>query len=458
MTTVEPTSTLIRSPRRPASSAPAIVLGAGIGGLVAARRLASHGVPVQVFEGGPRIAGMAATEVDPDGFSYDVGAHFITNRLAGVLGVAHDCRTVRRYGEVVLVDGRFRNYPFGLIGVPRYARAAVAAKVRHPDTPVRTAADWFRREYGRALADEVAIPLVEAWSGAPADQLSPAVGDKIPASVAQTIWLRMAAKLTRRAVAIGYCQEQPQSPAVYHVYPNHGVSTLCQALADELGDAVHLNSPVERIYVEDGAAVGVKVAGRDVPARMVVSTAPIHVLPKLVEGSDALEPYGRFRFRGMVMVNLKMEGTSLLEDTVVWLPRGFETFRLTEATQSMPWLAPPGKTLVLAEYGAQPGDPVWGTDDDALIEKALTELAEIVPDARRRFLSGRVLRQPLAYPIFLQDYEADRLRLRQHGTGVRDLLSVGRNGEFDHILMEDLYWRTIAKVDQWVAEGALVSR
>jgi protoporphyrinogen oxidase len=162
----------------------------------------------------------------------------------------------------------------------------------------------------------------------------------------------------------------------------------------------------------------------------------------------------RFRFRGMVLVNLKLEGTNLLRDTVVWLPQGFDTFRLTEATRSMPWLAPEGKTLVLAEYGAQPGDAVWTADDDTLVEKALSELAMIVPDVQSRFLSGRVLRQPLAYPIFHLDYEADRQRLRTDGTGVENLISVGRNGEFDHILMEDLYWRTIARMDGWMADHA----
>jgi protoporphyrinogen oxidase len=441
------------------SAAPVAVLGAGIAGLVAARRLQAQGIPVQVFEGGPRIAGMAATQVDPDGFSYDVGAHFITNRLAGALGVGHDCRTVRHYGEVVWLDGRYRNYPFGLMGVPRFAAAAVTAKAQRRDEAPTSAADWFRREYGRALADEVALPLVEAWSGAPADELSPAVGDKIPSSVLHTMWLRVAARLTGRAVAIGYCQEQPQSAGVYHVYPNRGVGTMCDAIAGELGDGViHLESPVERIYVEDGAAVGVKVAGRDLPARMVVSTAPVHVLPKLVEGTDVLDPLARFRFRGMVMVNLKLEGTRLLPDTVVWLPKGFGTFRLTEATRSMPWLAPEGKTLVLAEYGAQPGDAVWTTDDELLIEKALDELARLVPDVRRRFLSGRVLRQPLAYPIFHLGYEADRRRLRTDGTGVANLISVGRNGEFDHILMEDLYWRTIGRMDRWMADAAASSR
>ena len=94
-------------------SPPVAILGAGIAGLVAARQLARHGVPVIVYEGGPVIAGMARTVTDADGFSYDVGAHFITNRLAAALGIAGRCRTVRHYGEVVRVDGRDRAYPMG---------------------------------------------------------------------------------------------------------------------------------------------------------------------------------------------------------------------------------------------------------------------------------------------------------------------------------------------------------
>ena len=30
------------------------------------------------------------------------------------------------------------------------------------------------------------------------------------------------------------------------------------------------------------------------------------MLPKLIEGTDVLEPYRAFRFRGLVLVNLKL--------------------------------------------------------------------------------------------------------------------------------------------------------
>ena len=66
---------------------PVVVLGGGIAGLVAAHELARHGVDADVYEAGPRLAGMAASHTDPDGFSYDVGAHFVSNRFVAALGM-----------------------------------------------------------------------------------------------------------------------------------------------------------------------------------------------------------------------------------------------------------------------------------------------------------------------------------------------------------------------------------
>ena len=53
--------------------------------------------------------------------------------------------------------------------------------------------------------------------------------------------------------------------------------------------------------------------------------------------------------------------------------------------------------------------------------------------------------------MFHPTYEADRQRLA-HGTGVDRLLSIGRNGEFAHILMEDVYWRTVRRARRLAAE------
>ena len=433
---------------------PVAVVGAGLAGVTAAHALRRQGIPVRLYEASSRIAGLAASFTDRDGFTSDFGAHFVTNRLAAAIGVADRCRDVRHYGEAVFLGGKVFGYPFGILRNPRFASSGLAARLGglRSNGPPDSVAEWFRAAYGDALAEAVAIPLVEAWSGVGADTLSPGVAsEKLRHGVLHTLWLSLASRITRRAVANGYSHELPESPSVWHVYPDGGVSVLVQRLADELDPAsVLLETPVEAIVVEDGKVVGVRAGGREDEVAGVVSTAPAPVLARLVVGTDATKHLSRFRFRPMVFLNLRLRGRGLLPDTVLWVPeRDFPFFRITETTISMPWLAPPGKCMLTVDFGCEKEDELWSMPEDRLLELCLEHLSRIIPDVRRRLLGSQVLRTPIAYPVYLNAYEADRMRLRQT-TGVAGLYSVGRNGEFAHILMEDVYWRTLGRMRQMV--------
>ena len=87
------------------------------------------------------------------------------------------------------------------------------------------------------------------------------------------------------------------------------------------------------------------------------------------------------------------------------------------------------------------------TDEEA-IERCVSTLDPLIPDVRTRLLGASVLRQPLGYPVFALDYEPDRAALAADGTGITGLHSIGRNGEFDHILMEDTFWRLRRRIPQ----------
>ena len=79
----------------------------------------------------------------------------------------------------------------------------------------------------------------------------------------------------------------------------------------------------------------------------------------------------------MIFVNMKFEGRGLLPDTVLWFPENeFPFFRLTEATLSMPWLAPEGKTMITVDIGCEKGDEFWEMDEDELTELCLANLDE----------------------------------------------------------------------------------
>lgn len=436
---------------------PIAIIGAGLAGLTAANYLKEKGVPFILFEAGNKIAGLAASFKDADGFSHDFGAHFITNRLANAIGVGSECILVKHYGEAVWLDGKSYSYPFGLMKIPRMSLNFIktkASSLLNGKKP-RSASDWFSMKYGNTLAEEVALPLIEAWSGAPAEELSPAVGSSLPGSIFNTLYLKLASVITGRAVSCGYNREMPEKPSVWHVYPKGGVSLLCTKLAEDIEDSIKLESPVSEIIVENGKATAVKVKDEIIEVSAVVSTAPASILGKLVKGTDVLEGVTRFRFRPMVFTNLRLNGRNLIPDTVLWFPeKKFPFFRVTDVTRSMPWLAPEGKSILTVDIGCQKEDEYWSMSQEKITELCVENLTSIIPDIRDRFIGSTVIRTPIAYPVFLNEYEDERLKFEK-STNIENLISIGRNGEFSHRFMEDVYWRTRkmvgALIDQPVA-------
>lgn len=432
---------------------PIAIIGAGMAGLTAANFLRENNVPFILYEAGDRIAGLASTFTTDDGFSNDFGAHFITNRLAEAVGVESECKTVKHYGEAVWLKGKSYNYPFGLIKIPGISISFLKTKLRllinskSPDS----AAEWFRNRYGDLLANDIALPLIEAWSGAPAEKLASAVGESLPTSIVNTLYLKAASLISGRAVACGYNREMPEKPSVWHVYPKDGVATLCRKLAEGLEDSIRLCSPVQEILVKNEKVIGVRVGGKEQEVSAVISTAPANILARLVKGSVALEGISRFRFRPMIFINMRLEGRNILPETVLWFPeKKFPFFRLTEVTRSMPWLAPAGKSIVTVDIGCQKDDEFWAMDEQKLINLSLEHIETIIPGFTRRLLGSTVLRTPYAYPVFLKDYEKERKEFEK-STQIENLLSIGRNGEFAHRFMEDVYWRTRKKVSELIS-------
>jgi hypothetical protein len=88
-------------------------------------------------------------------------------------------------------------------------------------------------------------------------------------------------------------------------------------------------------------------------------------------------------------------------------------------------------------------------DEQKLATLCLEHIKPVIPDAKERYLGCTVLRTPISYPVFLNEYEKERQDF-ERSTKIENLLSIGRNGEFSHRFMEDVYWRTRKKVKKLI--------
>ncbi|MBI2394904.1 MAG: NAD(P)/FAD-dependent oxidoreductase [Deltaproteobacteria bacterium] len=283
------------------------IIGSGLGGLVAAAQLAQAGLSVAVFEG-HYAAGGCATHFSRGPrraqYHFDVGLHYVGD-------CGPDGAIPRMLREVGVDDVRFR--PLDPDGFDRLV---------FPDLEFRIPAslDVYRDRLASAFPHErrgidryvsllravtVASKVIERGGRPPLRDL-PALAlaglrlaphrESTIAAVFDAIGVR---DRRVRAVMLGQNGDYGLPPqkvsAMLHLglaahyfrgayYPEGGGQILADKLAariEALGGSIHLRHPIEKVLIERGRAVGVKVSpragepARDVRADLVLSNADL---------------------------------------------------------------------------------------------------------------------------------------------------------------------------------------
>ena len=316
-----------------------VVIGAGVGGLAAAIRLASAGHEVSVYEQAESVGGKLG-RYERDGFLFDTGPSLLTlPQVFTDLGLHLDPVPLEPVVRHVFPDGSTLDSSAD----PEVFRERIA------DTfGAGAAADWgrFWKRAERIWAASWRSVLRREVSPATLARLSWRLGDLAAIAPGRSLralgrhylrdW-RLRMLLDRYATYTG--ADPRRAPAALAAIPYAelafggwylpgGLGVLASALADRcraLGVTIHTSAPVTSVLTSSGRATGVTVAGSAVPADVVVSNVDAATLYRdLLPAPSRLAALSDRSLAGFVLLLGVRGETPHLAHHTVFFPRDYD--------------------------------------------------------------------------------------------------------------------------------------
>ena len=372
------------------------VIGAGPMGLAAAYQAVKDGHRVDVFEAGPVAGGMSA-HFDFSGISLERFYHFVcrgdqpTFDLLRELGLEDKLHWVPTSMGLFL-DGHLCPWgnPLALLRFPgispltklRYALFGLVSMRRSvwPGLENRSAKEWIITWCGQKGYDQLWRSLFDLKFYEYSNDIA-----------ASWIWMRMRRTWRSRSSLL---QEELG-------YIEGGSLTLVDALVEAIqkgGGAVHLNSPVLRIGVEDGHVTGVSMPEGFFAASHVISTVPMPYVASMITDipGDWKSWYSSVKTVGICCVILKLKRSVSPHFWVNLSGTPHDLPGIIEFSN----LRPVGPSIVYAPYYMPVTNEKFSWPDAKLVDDAFLCLQLLNPALTRAdLLDARVFRLSCAQEI-----------------------------------------------------------
>ncbi len=444
-----------------------IILGAGPAGLTAAYELGvRNSVSVHLLEKDPLYVGGISRTVEHLGYRFDIGGHrfFSKNKeiedlWTEVLGSEMlRCPRLSR----ILYRGKYFDYPlkaanalFGLgpIETARCLISYMQARLR-PVTHPQTFQDWVSNQFGSRLFSIFFKTYTEKVWGMPSNELSADWAAQRIKGLNLTEAIKNAllppSKQKKNGGAIKTLIDEFR-------YPRFGPGQMWERVRDlllEHGQQVSMGHTIVKILHSQTLVTGVVVrdttgAEQVIRGANFISTLPIRELIQLCDPplpaaiAAAAED---LKYRDFLTVAVIIDKKDVFPDNWIYLhDPDVIAGRIQNFKNWSPFMTPdPTKTCLGLEYFCFEGDGLWSSPDNTLIEMAGRELVHLKMCRQDQLLSGFVVRQPKAYPVYDDVYKQRLAVIRNYvEQHITNLQMVGRNGMHhynnqDHSMMTAL--------------------
>jgi oxygen-dependent protoporphyrinogen oxidase len=381
----------------------ALVLGAGISGLAAARRLRRDGLEVTLLEADDRPGGMLRT-AHVDGFTVDLGPTLIPDsrplrELCADAGCADGLVAKARAVTKTYLVHRSRlvplpSKPSELLRTSLLSSAGKLRLLAEPlqgrgPGPLETVARFFARRFGREVADLAAAMAVGAYGGDYRELVIGCAAPQIYEAERRHGSLLNAMNRSRR-------RGDDYGPVAFR----GGFETL----AARLGAGLDVRCRTAAAKAEhDGARFRVAADGDGISAdRLVVALPPAAAAEVLAPLGDT-SAFASLVHAPLVSVALaystKVPSTSDAYGFIVPPGESCQVLGCLFASALFPHAAPSGEALLIATAGGRVRPELCDEDDERLVELVTRDLRRLLGVAARpRTLAVRRWRPGIPQP------------------------------------------------------------
>lgn len=441
------------------------IIGAGPAGLTAGYLLGKQGFTVTLIEKDPRQVGGISRTVEHRGFRFDIGGHRFFSKSREVVDLWNellpDDFIERPRMSRIFYRGKYFSYPLRAFEALRnlgliQSTLCMASFFRwklFPHREVRSFEQWVVNQFGSRLFGIFFKTYTEKVWGMPCSEMSADwAAQRIKGlSLGKAVLdgIKRSLGLNRRP------NDGMQAKTLLESfrYPRKGPGMMWDAARDrilEQGNCLLMGHRLHQLSWDETAGLW-RIAAMDEGGRLtlmtadhVISSAPMRELAtRLHPLPESLPQAMSLNYRDFLTVALMIRLEDLFPDNWIYIHDDrVKVGRIQNFRSWSPEMVPdPALACVGLEYFCFEGDGLWASSDEALIELAKRELAELGLCDPQQVVGGAVVRQEKAYPVYDDAYADNVAAVRTElESRYPTLHFVGRNGMHrynnqDHAMM-----------------------
>jgi len=415
------------------------ILGGGLSGLALGFHLKKD---FEILEKNSECGGLCRS-LNEEGFTFDYGgSHVIFTKDKDVFNLYRKLLrgnlVKRKRNSKILFKGRYIKYPFenGLYELPKQDNYECISsfienlievskgKVKKPTN----FQEWMYYTFGKGITEKYLIPYNrKIWNYPPAKISLGWLENSIPMPPTEDI-----IKSSLGIKTEGYSQN-----LIFYYPIRGGINALVKPMEEKLRNKIRYNFEVKSVKKEGNKFI-VSNGREEKEYDRLVSTIP---LPDLIESMHkvpraVLEAKRNLKYNSLVTVMLGVDAPKINNISWMYVPDDADGDfnRLSFPFNFSKYVAPNGKSSVMAETTCGYNDSIWRQSDGKIIDEVIGDLDRLGIVKRSKICYKQVKRSKYAYIIYDLDYRKNTSKIFEF-LRENKIESCGRFAEFKYLNM-----------------------